>query len=60
MSDNKGLARYDLGATRILNADGNVIEGDITEQQEIGIQRMYQILQKAGKINYNIEYDFQY
>lgn len=60
LSDNKGLARYDLGATRILNADGNVIEGDITEQQEIGIQRMYQILQKAGKINYNIEYDFQY
>ena len=60
MSDNKGLARYDLGATRILNADGNVIEGDITELQEIGIQRMYQILQKAGKINYNIEYDFQY
>ena len=60
LSDNKGLARYDLGATRILNADGNVIEGDITEQQETGIQRMYQILQKAGKINYNIEYDFQY
>ena len=60
LSDNKGLARYDLGATRILNADGNVIEGDITEQQEIGIQRMYQILQKAGKISYNIEYDFQY
>ena len=58
MSDNKGLARYDL--TRFLNADGNVIEGDITELQEIGIQRMYQILQKAGKINYNIEYDFQY
>lgn len=60
LSDNKGLSRYDLGATRILNADGNVIEGNITEQQEAGIKRMYQILQRAGKISYNIEYDFQY
>ena len=60
LSDKNGLARYDLGATRIVSADGEVIEGNPTEQQEQGMQRMYQILQKAGKIRSNIDYDFQF
>ena len=58
LSDKNGLARYDLGATRIVSADGEVIEGNPTDQQEQGMQRMYQILQKAGKIRSNIDYDF--
>ena len=60
LSDKNGLARYDLGATRIVSADGEVIEGNPTGQQEQGMQRMYQILQKAGKIRSNIDYDFQF
>ena len=31
-----------------------------TDQQKQGMQRMYQILQKAGKIRSNIDYDFQF
>ena len=50
LSDKNGLARYDLGLTHIVSADGEVIEGNPTDQQEQGMQRMYQILQKAGKI----------
>ena len=60
LSDKNGLARYDLGATRIVSADREVIEGNPTEQQEQGMQCMYQILQKAGKIRSNIDYDFQF
>ena len=60
LSDKNGLARYDLGATRIGSADREVIEGNPTEQQKQGMQRMYQILQKAGKIRSNIDYDFQF
>jgi hypothetical protein len=60
LSDKNGLARYDLGATRIVSADGEVIEGNPTDQQKQGMQRMYQILQKAGKIRSNIDYDFQF
>ena len=60
LSDKNGLARYDLGTTHIVSADGEVIEGNPTDQQEQGIQRMYQILQKAGKIRSNIDYDFQF
>ena len=59
LSDKKGMARYDLNATRIINLDGKV-DGNPTAQQEQGIQRLYQILGKAGKINRNIDYDFQY
>ena len=53
----KGL---DLGGTRIVSADGEVIEGNPTDQQKQGMQRMYQILQKAGKVRSNIDYDFQF
>ena len=59
LTDKKGLARYDLGATHIVNQDGKV-EGMPDEQQQQGMQRMYQILKKAGKTNNNIDYDFQY
>ena len=60
LSDKNGLARYDLGVTRIVSADGEVIEGNPTDQQEQGMQRMYQILLKAGKIRSHIDYDFQF
>ena len=59
LTDKKGLARYDLGATHIVNQDGKV-EGMPDEQQQQGMQRMYQILKKAGKTSNNIDYDFQY
>lgn len=59
LSDKNGLARYDLGATRLISPDGKV-DGNPTSQQEQGIQRLYQILGKAGKIKRNIDYDFQY
>ncbi|MBO4822818.1 MAG: hypothetical protein J5548_15320 [Prevotella sp.] len=58
-TDKNGLARYDLGATHIVNQDGKV-EGMPNEQQQEGMQRMYQILKKAGKTSNNIEYDFQF
>lgn len=59
LSDKNGLARYDLSATRLIDYDGSV-DGDPTDQQRQGIQRMYQILQKAGKTSSNITYDFQF
>jgi hypothetical protein len=42
-----------------VNQDGKV-EGMPDEQQQQGIQRMYQILEKEGKTCNNIDYDFQY
>ena len=60
LSDKNGLARYDLGANRVVSADGEVIDGNPTDQQEQGMKLMYQILQKAGKIKFNIDYDFQF
>ena len=59
LTDKKGLARYDLGVTHIVNQYGKV-EGMPDEQQQQGLQRMYQILKKAGKTSNNIDYDFQY
>ena len=56
-SDTIGMARYDLGAIRIVNKDGKVLEGNPTSQQERGMQLMYQILQKAGKVSGHIDYD---
>lgn len=60
LSDKNGIARYDLGATRIVNIDGQIIEGEVNTQQSQGIQQMYQILKKAGKLKSKIDYDFQY
>lgn len=57
LSDKNGLARYDLSATRIIDLDGS-IDGEPTDQQREGMQRMYQILQKAGKTSTNITYEF--
>ena len=59
LSDKNGLARYDLSATRLIDYDGSV-DGEPSDQQRQGIQRMYQILQKAGKTSSNITYDFQF
>ena len=60
LTDKNGLARYDLGATHIVSADGKVIEGNPSDLQAQGMQRMYQILQKAGKVRSSIDYDFQF
>lgn len=59
LSDKNGLARYDLGKTTFVSQDGKV-EGNPTEQQKQGVERMYEILRKAGKTSSNIEYDFQF
>ena len=59
MTDKKGLARYDLGATNIVSQDGTV-EGTADQQQQQGMQRMYQILKKAGKTTSHIDYNFQF
>ena len=59
LTDKNGLARYDLGKTIVVSEDGKV-EGYPTEQQQEGMQYMYQILQKAGKTSNHIDYDFHY
>ena len=59
LTDKNGQARYDLGATRLQYEDGT-IEGNLTDEQEKGIKRMYQILQRAGKVRSNIDYDFEF
>ena len=59
LTDKNGLARYDLSVTNFIGQDGK-IEGELTTQQEQGMQRMYQILQKAGKTINHISYDFKY
>lgn len=59
MTDKNGLARYDFAMTSIITEDGE-IENHPTEEQERGLQRMYDILQKAGKVSSSIDYDFQF
>ena len=59
LSDKNGLARYDLSAIRLISQDGKV-NGNPTSLQEQGVQRLYQILEKTGKISRNIDYDFQF
>lgn len=59
MTDKNGLARYDFAMTSIMTENGE-IESHPTEEQERGLQRMYDILQKAGKVSSSIDYDFQF
>ena len=63
LTDKNGVARYDLVAIRF-NQDGTIDaiieEGYLTNQQKQGIKRMYEILQQAGKIRANIDYDFSF
>lgn len=59
MTDKNGLARYDFAMTSIMTENGE-IENHPTEEQERGLQRMYDILQKAGKVSSSIDYDFQF
>ena len=59
MTDKNGLARYDFAMTSIMTEDGK-IENHPTEEQERGLQLMYDILQKAGKVSSSIDYDFQF
>ena len=58
-TDKNGQSLYNLEAVRFSYQDGRV-EGNTTEQQEWGMKRMYEILQKAGKVTTKIEYDFQF
>ena len=58
-TDKNGQSLYNLEAVRFSYQDGSV-EGNTTEQQEWGMKRMYEILQKAGKVRTKIEYDFQF
>lgn len=60
ITDRNGLSRYDLGKTHIVSENGETIEGYPTKEQQQGMQRMYQILQEAGKVSSNIDYDFQF
>ena len=60
LTDKNGVSRYDLVAMRLINQDGIIEEGYLTNQQEQGIKRMYEILQQAGKIKANIDYDFSF
>ena len=59
LTDKNGQSLYNLEAIRTFYQDGRV-EGNTTEQQEWGMKRMYEILQKAGKVTTKIEYDFQF
>ena len=40
LTDKNGLARYDLGATRLVNENGTT-EGNPTDEQEKGIKRIF-------------------
>lgn len=55
LTDENGVARYSLGATHIVSPDGKM-EGIPTEQQQQGMQRMYRILEEAGKTSSHIDY----
>jgi hypothetical protein len=57
-TDASGMARYDLEPISLIN--GKVSKGNSTDQQKKGIQRMYDILRKARKIDYHIDYDINY
>ena len=54
MTDESGMGKYVLGATYVTSQDGKT-EGHPTEQQAAGMQRMYQILQMAGKTTDNFD-----
>lgn len=55
----QGAARYDLTIHRIVMEDGTIV-GNPTEQQWQGIHKMYDILDRADKVQSNIEFDFNY
>ena len=52
--EESGMGKYVLGATYVTSQDGKT-EGHPTEQQAAGMQRMYQILQMAGKTTDNFD-----
>ena len=54
-SDKNGFSRYMLYEIPFVNHDGKT-ENKSDQQQQQGIQRMYQILEKAGKTSGNINY----
>ena len=56
-SDKNGLSRYMLYEIPIVNHDGKIGEKSDRQQQQ-SIQRMYQILEKAGKTSNNIDVAF--
>ena len=54
LTDKSGVGKYVLGATYVTSQDGKT-EGHPTKQQASGMQRMYRILQVAGKVNRDID-----
>lgn len=59
VSDKKGLSRYMLLDIPFINHDGKIEDKSDLRQQQ-GVQRMYQMLKKAGKTSSNINNDFQF
>ena len=59
LTDKDGLSRYDLGMTTIIHEDGTR-EDEASPQQQQGIEQMYEILRKTGKVRNFIDYDFQF
>lgn len=60
LSDKNGVARYDLQIVNL--SHGKVGEGTPTQQEKEGMERMYQLLKKAGKTtnDSNIGTDFEF
>lgn len=57
ITDKNGVSRFDFADIPVSDQDGK-IEGRAVQQQ--GMQQMYQILKKAGKISRHIDYDFNF
>ena len=60
LTDANRQASYKLTTTPVVNPDGTVVEDATTDQEAQGMKRMYQILQKAGKISSHIDFDFHF
>ncbi len=57
-TDQAGLSCYQLDVVRIIHDDSSV-EGNVTPQQQKGIDKMIEILKKAGKVSdYEGTFDF--
>jgi len=57
-TDDSGYSCLKFYNIQLRDQDLTVIEGEMTEQQRNGFARMEQILQKAGKYNSDITWDF--
>lgn len=58
-TDKNGISLYYFQTDTLVHQDGKT-EGETSDQQNVGMKRMYDILSNAGKISSNIDYDFQF